>query len=126
MNEYEPLIDDQRLIRAIEPLVSRYPILQGSDFFTYIEPAHPQRRQSGVVAIVPEQAVFAISSPKPKDPEHSTMLQAKTPLRAFRAHETMRRTVVDEAFGRLARQQARRLADLRDLLPPTPDDELPS
>jgi len=130
--EYEPLISDQRLTEVTEPLRTKYPSLRDSDFFTYVEERHPAVRRSGVTALQPAQAVFCISSPKPKDPERRTVLQAKTTLAAFRAAETERRhyaggrDVVSEAFRRLAREQARRLADLRDLLPPTPEKDLPS
>jgi hypothetical protein len=41
MTEYEPLISDQRLIEATEPLRTKYPSLHDSDFFTYVEDAHP-------------------------------------------------------------------------------------
>ena len=132
MTEYEPLITDQRLIEATEPLRTKYPSLHDSDFFTYVENAHPAVRNSGLTAIQPPQAVFCVSSPHPKHPERRTVLQAKTTLAAFRAAETERRhyaggrDVVSEAFRRLAREQARRLADLRDLLPPTPEKDLPS
>ena len=69
MRDLEPLVDDARLERAVEPARRRWRVPDNVDFVTFIEETKDGPR-----------ACFVAISPHPKHPEQAIRTKASTPL----------------------------------------------
>lgn len=110
MLDLEPLVDDGRLERAVEPARKRWRVPDDVVFVTFIE-------QTGKGPL----ACFVAISPHPKRPEVSLRTKAHVPLSAWVTREVKKSHYVGlddqlkPIISLLAKEHAEKLASAREL-----------